>query len=219
MQNLLLTLLYIIIAGMNMLKPVLTKYCVKSFEDVEVGDHMYTVHKSQPSHYLVHTKNSELKKIEVFTTKDKLVVAKSEINAQQEISKKKLYRIKYYPCGSTATDKTIERAENELKKNSKWQRSDQFVTMMKCGTAHIIDDRCLMSEEASLVIGGSTKLTSMTSLDEGDHLVIQDMKNPDTYHSVLVCSFLNQASVVIIPPNMIQRVNIVQNRLILLVLS
>lgn len=181
--------------GTKILKPVLTKVPVESITDVHVGDHILM----NDSHYLVCDVDAELKKIKTFTTTMHKVIHEVQISEiDDKISEKKLFCIKYDPyCDIAAEGVTIERAESEIQKNSKWQRSDQFVTMMKCGTAYIIDDSCLMSHEAGVV--GSTKLTPWTSLDEGDHLVIEDMEDPNLYHSVLVCSFLNLTSVVIIP--------------------
>jgi hypothetical protein len=151
------------------------------------------------SHYLVCDVDAELKKIKAFSITVHKVIHEIEISDIDDIiSKKRLFCIKYDPyCDIVAESVTIERAESEMQKNRKWQRSDQFVTKMKCGTAYIIDECCLMSHEAGVV--GSTKLTPWTSLDEGDHLVIRDIENPSLYHSVLVCSFLNSTSVVIIP--------------------
>jgi hypothetical protein len=190
-----LTVSLLMYIGTKILKPVLSKVPIESIADVHVGDHILM----NDSHYLVCNIDAELKMIKTFSTTMHKVIREVQISdIDDKISEKRLFCIKYDPyCDIAAESVTIERAESEVQKNSKWQRSDQFVTMMKCGTAYIIDEHCLMSHEAGVV--GSTKLSPWTSLDEGDHLVIEDMEKPDLYHSVLVCSFSNLTSVVIIP--------------------
>lgn len=182
---------------MKMLNPVLTKVFVESIKDICVGDHITIEEKSHFHHYLVCNVDTEFKKIKAFTTTVNKVIHKVEIdNVEQKMSKMKIFCVKYGDI--TDREEATKRAEVEMQRNSKWQRSDQFVTMMKCGTPHIFDNCCLVSHEAGIV--GSTKLTPLTSVDEGDHIVIKDVMNPDVYHSVLVCNFLNPSSVVIVPP-------------------
>ncbi len=89
----------------------------------------------------------------------------------------------------------LENASKELKMKTKWECSDSFVTMMKCGKAHMITDKCLLSGDLEPV--GCTLVTPHMSVDIGDHLVVR--KTFGEYNSVLVYNCVDSHTVVSMP--------------------
>ena len=172
---------------------MLTKDSLESIEDLSRGDHI--VITSQ--HYLVQSVEHEHDKLTAFTTTiHKNIAVLEKHNIQQLVSENSIFLIKYDPHSTLAgADMSLEMVRMEMALNSKFQRSDQFVTKMKCGTEHLIDDRCYINHDVAMV--GCTQVTSCTSVDEGDHLLIKDSER---FYSVLVCRFVSQTSIVVIPP-------------------
>ena len=176
------------------LKPVLIKVPLTSFQDIEKGDHLEI--KSQ--HYLVESVDSEYEQLAAFTTTvhkciNQVTVKKSDI----EQAKNPVFRIKYDRHSAIAdVEMTLQRVRVKMSMNSKWKRSDQFVTEMKCGTAYSIDDRCCINDDVNMV--GTTKVTPHTTVDIGDHLIIKDPKK-EKFHSVLVCNIVNQENIAVFP--------------------
>ena len=179
---------------------MLTKIPLKSIEDIERGAHI--VINSQ--HYLVDFIEHDLDtcKLSAYTTTNDQTIEKVEKdNVQQLIDKDIIFRIDYDPHSALSdVSGSIERVRMEMRKKSKWQHSHQFVTMMKSGTMHSVDDRCYINHDVAMM--GTSKLTceQCTVIDEGDHLLIKDGNDSKRFYSVLVCEFINQTSVVVTPP-------------------
>ena len=139
---------------------MLTKDSLESIEDLSRGDHI--VITSQ--HYLVQSVEHEHDKLTAFTTTiHKNIAVLEKHNIQQLVSENSIFLIKYDPHSTLAgADMSLEMVRMEMALNSKFQRSDQFVTKMKCGTEHLIDDRCYINHDVAMV--GCTQVTSCLSL-------------------------------------------------------
>ena len=176
------------------LKPVLIKAEHRSFQEVNKGDHLEM--KSQ--HYLVESVDNDHEQLVAFTTTinkfiNRVIVKKSDFKQ----AKNRVFQINYDHYSAIAdVELSIEKARIKMSMNSKWKRSDHFVTEMKCGTAYSIDDRCYIRDDVDMV--GTTKVTPHTTVDIGDHLIIKDPME-DKFCSVLVCNIVNQENIAVFP--------------------
>lgn len=179
-----------------MLKPVLTKVPVAEISDLHTGDHVLL----DSQHYFIEHVEVEHNKFSAYTVnKHGKVEETTKENVHRIISK--IFRIDYEQHSSVSDiSQSLSIANEEIhrKPPRKWERSDQFVTLLKCGTEHVINERCLMSNDVALV--GSTRVSTNTSVDEGDHLLLRHVQSREIFHSVLVHNFVNQACVTVIPP-------------------
>ena len=176
-----------------MLKPVLRKVPLNSIQDINKGDHL----EIKTQHYLVQSVDHELEQLSAFTTTIHKCINRVTMEKRNiEQTKDSIFLIEY-DCYSAVSDveMSLDMVRVEMSMNSKWQRSDLFVTEMKCGTAHLVDDRCYIKLNVDMV--GATKVTPHTSVDIGDHLII---KENGKFYSVLVCNIVNQTGVAVIPP-------------------
>ncbi len=179
-----------------MLKPVLTKVPVTDISDLHVGDHILL----DSQHYFIESIEIKRKSFSAYTVNKHGKIEKITKNSVHRIISK-IFRIDYeQQSGVSDIPQSLSIADEEMhrKPPRKWERSDQFVTMLKCGTEHVIDERCFMSNDVALV--GSTRVSTSTTVDEGDHLLLRDAQNKEIYHSVLVHNFMDQGCVTVIPP-------------------
>lgn len=177
-----------------MLKPVLTKVPVADISDLNVGDHILL----DSQHHFIENIEIEQNSFSAYTISKHGKIEKTTKNSVHRIISR-IYRIDYeQQSGISDIPQSLSIADEEMhrKPPRKWERSDQFVTMLKCGTEHVIDERCFMSNDVALV--GSTRVSANTAVDEGDHLLLRDPQN--IFHSVLVHNFVNQGCVTVIPP-------------------
>ena len=172
---------------------MLTKVPLSSIEDISRGDHVVF----GSNHYLVDSVEQGNDKIIAYSTSGNQNVVRADVaHIRKKISKKAIFIVKYDPYSSLSdVETTFERVNRELHVESKWLHNDQFVTMMKCGTKFAIDDRCCFSQEVAMV--SVTPVTRHTSVDISDHLLI---KVGETFHSSLVCKFVDLNKVLVIPP-------------------
>lgn len=174
---------------------MLTKVPIESVSDLHIGDHVLI----DSQHYIIQHIEIEHKTFMAYTITKHGNVELISREKMHNYTKSKKFRIDYEPQSSVCdTTQTLDMAKEEMHKKSKWKRSDQFVTFMKCGTKHVIDDRCFMSHDVDMV--GSTRVSPYVSVDNGDHLLIRDTHNPEIFHSVLVSNFVTETEVVITPP-------------------
>ena len=96
---------------------------------------------------------------------------------------------------ATDSEGSLKQAEKENKKKTKWERSDVFVTAMKCGRQHPVDIEYIIDHNVCLI--GYTHITPKEKVTEGDHLVFTDLKN--TFHSVLVMKSFGHTQVTVKP--------------------
>ncbi len=92
--------------------------------------------------------------------------------------------------------RAIESASKVLEqKTAKWECSDHFVTMMKCGKKHVITEKCLFIGDVEPT--GCTTVTPHVAVDVGDHLVVRELFGE--YHSVLVYGCINEHTLITVP--------------------
>lgn len=178
----------------DVLKPVLTKVPPRSIEDIGRGDHLLI---NDSNHYLVDSVVTADGILFAFSISSQNTIIRQRISdIREKISKGTMYVINYDLSSSVSdVDVMFERVKREIDIGTKWQCSDHFVTMMKCGTGYSIDDRCYISQEVTMK--STTQLTSHSSVDIGDHILV---KHSERFHSVLLCSFVEDRKAVIIPP-------------------
>ena len=170
------------------LEPMLYKLPIQSLSDLKPGDHF--VHDSQ--HYLIESTSKPSNTFIAYTVTNKLVQQSKTVPFNPN---EKTFCIRYdHTCISTP-EQALEAAKIELHKKRKWKGSDRFVTMMKCGCEHSINECNLISDNVDIV--SCTPITQYTSVDRGDHLIIL---HDEKYRSVLVCACIGESSIVIIPP-------------------
>ena len=165
---------------------------VTSMNEIKPGDHILW----ESEHCLCKSNNYN-NAIEMYTLDDKKHVICTKKEDLQEI--KGVYRIDYDPMSPLYTaELSLKTAEEESKRDREWQRSDVFVTMTKCGSGFVVDDRCLMP---SMIDTHCTEIVGNTSVDNGDHLLIGDeaTDGSEKMHSVLVYKFYHQTRIEVIP--------------------
>ncbi len=86
----------------------------------------------------------------------------------------------------------------EEKLATKWKCPEYFVTAMKCGIEHSFDDGTSFVLERNFETSFSL-LTPDLEVEEGNHLMIRDYRNPEFSHSVLVLSCPDHTNVSIKP--------------------
>ena len=177
-----------------------TKSHIHSLTEIHPGDHiMITSQGQQADHLLIVDTDLEGGKYSAYTTdhsgKVKRIENKWEnssrifhisypnhtqvepvkaiANAVTEYDKCSVFRIDYgggadiYPAG-----RAIENAVEEYQKNR--LSSDKFVTKMKTGQKHSLDEQCLLEQPASESQASFTKsrIHSLEEIHPGDHIMI-----------------------------------------------
>ena len=167
---------------------MLSRVHVTSITDINSGDHIVL----GAQHYLVKSVNSDSGSFTVYTTSGKEIVKEEKSFVQcKEIS-----RIDYdHQSNFYTREKAIKMADDELKKKTKWECCDHFVSMMKCGKKHMITDKCLFVGDVKPT--SCTAITPHVAVDVGDHLIVRQTFGE--YHSVLVYSCVNKHTVISMP--------------------
>ena len=173
---------------------MLTKVTIDSLGKLEPADHILI----GSEHLLVRSidvKHDTIKCYAIDSQKHIDCIKKTDIIGRK--SKVRCHRIDYDSKSCLFTqDQVLRFAEEEsLKEEAKWERSDIFVTMAKCGTGFIIDERCILP---NIIDMHCTDIVENTSVDNGDHLLIKDKKT-GRFSSVLVYKFYHQTRIEVIP--------------------
>ena len=145
------------------------------------------------NHYLVSSTHKEGGVFTAYTTNGKGLVVTEEfkLTSNEDVSK-----ISYdQESNSYHPGRALERAREEMMKKLKWNGSDRFVTMMKCGKKHVLTEKCFFQDSIEPV--GCTQVTPQTSVDIGDHLLVRGTFGG--YHSLLVYSCINDHTIVSMP--------------------
>ena len=90
---------------------------------------------------------------------------------------------------------SLKHAAEELKKENKWKGTDLFITAMKCGRQHPVNNECIIDHNVTLT--GYTQITPKEKVIEGDHVVFTDLKN--SLRSVLVMKCFDHMQVTVKP--------------------
>jgi hypothetical protein len=173
------------------LPPIIVyKTTVTSIEMIKPGDHVML----DSQHYLVEDTAKEGNAFSAYS------VCKGQVEWQKAITWDPLGKMPFIiHCSkhpeATKCEDSLKLAVNENKQKTRWERSDVFVTAMKCGRQHPIDTEHIIEHNASLT--GFTHITPREKVNEGDHLVFTDLKN--TFHSVLVMKSLGHAQITVKP--------------------
>ena len=168
--------------------PVLYKTAVRSAKEIHPGDHVML----DSQHYLVKSAKSDNVFSAYSLNKDKRVDLCNEIEWDPSVQTAFIIFCSEHP---DATDYTTS-LKQELKRKTKWEGSDFFVTAMKCGREHSVDKECII--DGSITVTGCTLITPREKVNEGDHLIFNDLKNIS--HSVLVIKCLDHTHVTVKPP-------------------
>ena len=157
---------------------------------IKPGDHLML----DSQHYLVEEIAKEGNAFSAY------FVSKGEVEWKEAItweSSGKLPLIIHCAKHPDATDheSSLKQAKKENKTKTKWEKSDVFVTAMKCGREHNVDNEYILDHNVSLT--GYTHITPKEKIVEGDHLVFTDLKN--IFHSVLVMKCFSHTQVTIKP--------------------
>lgn len=91
--------------------------------------------------------------------------------------------------------KAIDTASKELEEKTKWDSSDHFVSMLKCGKRHVITEKCVFV--GKLEPESCTAVSPHVSVDVGDHLIVRSTFGE--YHSVLVYNCINEHTIISMP--------------------
>ena len=154
------------------------KTTVSSYKQVHPGDHV--MFDSQ--HYLVESVTSDNTFSGYSLNRDNYRVDwHEEIKWNPSVQASTLFII----CCSKhpdATDYTtsLKQAAEELKRKTKWEGSDLFVTAMKCGREHSVDEECVIDH--NITVTGCTQITPKEKVNEGDHLILNDLQNLSLIH-------------------------------------
>ena len=153
--------------------------------------------RSQPSqhskHYLVDSVTED-KTFSAYTLdKENQVVWQDEVKFSNSFF---VIQCSEHPHTTEMTASTLKRAGEELKRKTKWEGGDFFITAMKCGREHSIKEENILGESITLV--GCKQISSMVKVHEGDHLEFRDLKNIP--RSVLVTKCLDHTQVTVKPP-------------------
>ena len=170
------------------LNPVLTHSTITTLTDIQPGDHL--IISSQ--HYLAISLDASKNTFKAYTTQSGRVV-QEEKSFHEDL---KIIRMDYDQNSNTYhPGMALESAATELERKEKWEASDRFVTMMKCGRKHFLSPKCILRGDLEPV--GCTSVTPHVSVDAGDHLIVRTTFGD--YHSVLVYNCINERIVVSIP--------------------
>ena len=144
-------------------------------------------------HHLVNSVCTDGRLISTYTTDIKGFVTNNDIKLCQSNT---IVRVDYdQQSNFYHPAKSLERATDEMEKKSKWNCSDHFVAMMKCGRKHVITEKCLFETEVELI--GCTPVTPHMAVGVGDHLLVQGTFGK--YQSVLVYSCIDECTIVSMP--------------------
>jgi hypothetical protein len=173
------------------LKPVLTKVAIDTLSELKPADHILF----GSEHLLVRSidvKHDTIKCYAIDSEKHIDCIMKEDI-----IGGKRCHRVDYdSKCCLFSQEQALRFAEEEsLKKETKWERSDIFVTMAKCGVGYIIDEHCILPDDVDI---HCTDIVENICVDNGDHLLIKD-KESGRFTSVLVYKFYHQRRIEVIP--------------------
>ena len=167
------------------LKPIFYKLPITN-QNLCIGDHVM----ERSRHYLVESVN------ETGTF--------SAYSLNQDAQVKLIHKVSLSPAMvriesdlyQTKPAQALKIAEGKLA--TKWNCPEYFVTAMKCGIEHSFDDGTSFVLERNFEIS-FTLLTPDLELEEGNHLMIRDYRNPKFSHSVLVLSCPDHTNVSIKP--------------------
>lgn len=156
-----------------------TKSKIHSPNDIQPGDHiMITPLLQQAKHLLIVDTYVKGNRFVAFTTNGSGKVERFEGKCESN----RMFRISYHGDTHSALVSPVVAIENAEKEYHKWQSSDEFVTIMKTGKCYSLAPQCLFSHDNTIV--GYTPVTPDTTVDEGDHIIFQDVLN--MYHSVFL---------------------------------
>lgn len=145
------------------------------------------------THYLVESIDTESDTFTAFTIKKGSIVREEKRMDQCNTG---LLRVDYDQQSNTYhPGKALEKVAKELEEKSKWEGSDCFVSMMKCGRKHTITEKCFFNGDLEPV--SCTAVTPHIAVDVGDHLLVRGTFGD--FHSVLVYSCINAHTIVSIP--------------------
>ena len=162
--------------------PIFFKTEVKSLQDLNPSDHLIM----DSHHYLIKSTNPGASSFTAYGISGNKIVCE-EHEWIQKVHKP--LRVDYaeeegqhHPQARNA----VECAEEKFQKKEIWDSErkceSEFITLMKCGKQYSINEKCLIDKDAEPV--SCVFVTKHTSLDLGDHLIIQD--DFKMYHSILV---------------------------------
>ena len=174
----------------GIISPILYKKAVKSTNELNRGDHVML----DSQHYLVDRivdKNSTFSAYTVNMQTNR-VCWHEDLPWNHTLH---VITCSEHPDSIESTD-AYERAGEEFKRETLWDSSDLFVTAMRCGRSHSSDLECILDHDVSVT--GCSPITPEETINEGDHLLINSLKN--TLHSVLVFKCLNHTQVTVCPP-------------------
>ena len=171
---------------------MLTKVPIVSFSEIQPADHILI----GSEHMLVRAIDAQhdiIKCYAINSQKQIATVTKTDVIG----GKIQCHRIDYDSKSCLCSiDQVLRFAKEEsFKEETKWERSDMFVTMAKCGIGFIIDDRCIMPDVIDM---NCTGIVENISVDNGDHILVKDEKT-GRFSSVLVYKFYHQTRIEVIP--------------------
>ena len=160
------------------LAPIFFKTEVKSLRDLYPSDHIII----DLHHYLVKSTNLVASKFTAYGINGNKIVCKEH----KWKNGLKALRVDYAEQEGRHHLQAVECAEEKFQKEEEWDSKSkcesEFITLMKCGKQYSIDEKCLIDKDTGPV--SCVLVTKHTSLDLGDHLIIQD--DFKMYHSILV---------------------------------
>ena len=166
------------------------KRIAQSTKELHPGDHVMLRSK----HYLIDSITGE-KTFSVYTVNEE-----NQVEWLEELKWSHMVQIFIIDCpqhqGAIDSDTALKQAAEELKRKSRWEGSDFFITAMKCGREHTINKDCIISHD--ITIEKCTRITPEIEVNKGDHLVFNDLKN--ITHSVLVTKCFDHTQVTVKPP-------------------
>ena len=166
------------------LAPIFYKTAVTSTKMLKRGDHVVL----DSHHYLVDSVEEGNAFSAYFVNKEKQVDWKEAITW-----KSSGFTIQ---CSEHQGDTdSLKQAAEELKRKNKWEGTDLFITAMKCGRQHPVNNECIIDDNVTLT--GCTQITPKEKVIEGDHLVFTDLKN--SLRSVLVMKCFDHTQVTVKP--------------------
>ena len=158
----------------------------ESVSDLKPGDH---VMEGSSHHWLVESVNSAKSTFKGFTCSHKRIALKDV-----SWKSKKFYRIDY-PEGSADSAEVLKRAHVEMDEKCEWEETDAFVTKMKLGKSHVLNEHCLVDSNCGPV--SCTPVNTHITINAGDHLLIK-MEGGE-YRSILVEVIVDADTVVCTP--------------------
>ena len=179
------------------LAPIFFRTEVESLQDLNPSDHLIM----DSHHYLIKSTNPGASSFTAYGISGNKIVCE-EHEWIQKVHKP--LRVDYaeeegqhHPQARNA----VECAEEKLKKKEKWDSKSkcesEFITLVKCGKQYSMNEKCLISKDAGP--DSCVLVTKHISLDQGDHLIIQDAHDFERYHSILVRKHLGGTSIISIP--------------------